>query len=357
MLSHKMKNRKLTAIDLFSGCGGVTEGLLQAGFNVIAAIEIDPIAINTYQLNHPTINLSQKDIRLINVNKWMHELNIESGELDLLVGCPPCQGFSTLRTKNGAHINRDHRNYLLFDMQRVIEVFQPKTIIMENVPKLYEKLVFDKFKKELEKLGYFTNWGIVDAQNYSVPQRRKRLVLTAGKGFGIPFPAQANQLKTVRTAIGHLKKSGASGDALHDLVENRTAHIRKIIMKIPKDGGSRSELPKELFLECHKKFDGFKDVYGRMAWDKVAPTITGGCFNPSKGRFLHPKYNRNITMREAALLQTFPRNYKFDLTNGKQDIALLIGNALPPELIRRQAIEVKKTLITIEIERVVNGKR
>jgi DNA (cytosine-5)-methyltransferase 1 len=125
---------------------------------------------------------------------------------------------------------------------------------------------------------------------------------------------------------------------LHNyLVAPRAPHIEKLIKAIPKDGGSRTDLGEEWQLECHKKSDGFKDVYGRMAWDSLSPTITGGCVNPSKGRFLHPTENRAITLREAALLQTFPKNYRFPLSRGKFPAALLIGNALPPEFIRRHA--------------------
>jgi DNA (cytosine-5)-methyltransferase 1 len=129
------------------------------------------------------------------------------------------------------------------------------------------------------------------------------------------------------------------------MAENeRSPKVRKLIADIPKDGGSRGDLPKRRQLQCHKKNDGFHDVYGRMAWDDVAPTITSGCFNPSKGRFLHPEQDRAITMREAALLQGFPRSYFFDATIGKSALALMIGNALPPEFIRRHAVEIRSAL-------------
>ena len=132
---------------------------------------------------------------------------------------------------------------------------------------------------------------------------------------------------------------------IHDIPElRRSQKVAALIRDIPKNGGSRSDLPRSRQLACHKKSDGFKDIYGRMAWDKVAPTITGGCFNPSKGRFLHPVENRAITMREAALLQGFPRRYIFDTKSGKQRIALMIGNALPPEFIRRHALAVAQAL-------------
>jgi DNA (cytosine-5)-methyltransferase 1 len=152
-------------------------------------------------------------------------------------------------------------------------------------------------------------------------------------GMDIPFAKKNCRQKTVKKTIGSLPRAGKSGDPVHDMPENRTPRIKKIIRLIPKDGGSRGDLPEEFHLECHKRCNGFKDVYGRMAWNDVAPTITSGCFNPSKGRFLHPVENRAITLREAALLQGFPCRYKFPITNSKSAVALMIGNALPPPLI------------------------
>ena len=115
---------------------------------------------------------------------------------------------------------------------------------------------------------------------------------------------------------------------------------------IPHNGGSRKDLPEEYWLNCHKKCNGFKDVYGRMAWDDLAPTITGGCFNPSKGRYLHPEENRAITMREAALLQGFPRDYNFPIVTNKSALAMMIGNALPPPFVKAHAISIKDALIS-----------
>src|SRR6266545_1984303 len=332
-----MARKKPTAIDVFSGCGGVTEGLRRAGFKVIAAVENNSVAAKTYRLNHPSTKLLELDIRQLDGKKWMRELGIKRGELDLLVGCPPCQGFSTLRTRNGTCWNRDPRNNLVDDMLKLVKQMRPKAVIMENVPRLGEKKVFREFANALDALKYSVKWDIVDVQRFAVPQRRRRLFLVAGHGFEIRFPREARKNPNVKTAIGHLKPAGKSGDSLHDMPENRSLKVRERITMIPKNGGSRLDLPERLHLACHKRFDGFKDVYGRMAWKDVAPTITGGCFNPSKGRFLHPSGNRNITMREAALLQSFRKRYKFDVRDGKQEIALMIGNALPPELVRRQA--------------------
>ncbi|MCU0785484.1 MAG: DNA cytosine methyltransferase [Verrucomicrobia bacterium] len=339
-----MQGKRPVAIDLFAGCGGVTVGLRQAGFRVAAALEIESLASRTYRMNHRGVRLTMADIRDVDGRKWLRELGLRRGQLGLLAGCPPCQGFSTLRTRNGATWNRDPRNNLVAEMLRLVKEMRPKTVMMENVPRLAEKKVFRDFTDTLECLGYKVKWDIVDVKDYAVPQRRRRLVLVAGRGIDVRFPKPVKSHRTVREAIGHLPPAGKSGDPLHDLPEQRSEAVRRKIAKIPRNGGSRRDLPKHMQLECHLRCNGFKDIYGRMAWDEVSPTITGGCFNPSKGRFLHPARNRNITMREAALLQTFPSRYKFDLAAGKQGVALMIGNALPPELVRRQAVEVKRAL-------------
>ena len=189
---------------------------------------------------------------------------------------------------------------------------------------------------------------ILNAADYGVPQRRNRLIYVAGLKRPAAFARPARVRRTVRDAIGALPLAGASGDAVHDMPEKRSRKVMALIKRIPKNGGSRTDLPMKAQLDCHKRCDGFKDVYGRMAWDEPAPTITSGCSNPSKGRFLHPDQNRAITMREAALLQGFPRSYKFPTTTNKQAIALMIGNALPPEFIRRHAMAIRKTMLGLK---------
>jgi DNA (cytosine-5)-methyltransferase 1 len=333
----------LTAIDLFAGCGGLSLGLRRAAFRVLGGVEKDSAAAATYALNHPRVDLLEQDIRTVNPRTWMKDLGLESGDLDLLAGCPPCQGYSSIRTRNGGKQNRDRRNTLIREMLRFTTVFKPKAIMMENVPGLMGKTALHDLESGLEALGYEVQCDIKDAQFYGVPQRRKRLILLAGKQLTIPFaPARKNSL-TVRKVLCGLYRAGSSGDRLHDLPESRSSEMKERIRKIPKNGGSRSALGKDQ-RPCHERSDGFKDTYGRMAWNKKAPTITSGCFNPSKGRFLHPVSNRCITMREAAILQGFPRRYKFDQSAGKQALALMIGNALPPEFSKRHARQVRKAI-------------
>lgn len=345
MQSYSKRRRKPIAIDLFSGCGGLTLGLRQAGFRVVGAVEADATAAKTYRLNHPSVLLKEMDIRKLSPLSFKRELGLRKGELDLLAGCPPCQGFSALRTLNGAAQGRDERNRLIYEMLRYAEAFAPKAIMMENVPGLMARNTFRRMCRKLERLGYKLTVGIKDAARYGVPQRRRRLILLAGREAEIAFATESRRIRTVKTAIGRMPPAGASKDALHNLPERkRSPRVTRLIRDIPKNGGSRTDLPRRRQLSCHLKSGGFSDVYGRMAWNDVAPTITSGCFNPSKGRFLHPLFDRAITMREAARLQTFPQSYRFDIRAGKQAIALMIGNALPPEFIRRHALSVRRVL-------------
>jgi DNA (cytosine-5)-methyltransferase 1 len=313
------------AIDLFSGCGGLTLGLKQAGFRVVGAIEIDPLAVETYKANHERVVIWEKDISKITAVEVMRRLKIQRGQLDLLAGCPPCQGFSTLTTLNG-RIGQDKKNDLVFEFLRFVRAMRPKAIMLENVPKLAKNRRFKTLNVELQRLGYEVNYSVLNAADYGVPQRRRRLILVAGYGQKIPFGEMANKKITVRNAFAKLGRC-AKTDELHNLPENRSDKVKKLIRQIPHNGGSRLDLGVQQQLECHRKCDGFKDVYGRMTWDKVSPTITGGCCNPSKGRFLHPTKNRTITLREAALLQTFPPNYFFSLKHGKFPAAQMIGNS------------------------------
>jgi DNA (cytosine-5)-methyltransferase 1 len=331
---------KPRAIDCFSGCGGMTVGLKRAGFSVVGAVEIDPVACDVYELNHPDTKLWRKDICELTCDEILTELNLRPGELDLLGGCPPCQGFSTLRTHNGKKRIRDERNDLIFQFQRLILGLLPKSVMLENVPGLFRNRRLSEFKKSLKEHGYAVIAKILNVADYGVPQRRRRLVVLASRYGTVGFAAKAERRLTVRDAIGALPPAGESGDPLHDLKENRTPRIRKLIDAIPHDGGSRTALPRNLQLKCHRESDGFKDVYGRMSWDRLSPTITTGCFNPSKGRFLHPCENRAITMREAALLQSFPADYQFPVEFGKINIASMIGNALPPEFIYCHARQI-----------------
>lgn len=335
-----MPDWRPTAIDLFAGCGGLTLGLKQAGFDVLAAIEIDEITAKTYSMNHPEVEMWEEDIREVHPADMMEELHLAEFELDLLASCPPCQGFSSITTLNGKHQVDDDRNDLVLQFLLYVQHLCPKAVMLENVPGLAHDARFSRLCSALRKLGYHVRWDILNAADYGVPQRRKRLILLGSLIGPVEFAQTTRIRRTVRDAIGMLPRAGRSGDPLHDFPERRTDRIREHIRRIRRNGGSRTELANRHQLPCHQNCNGFKDIYGRMAWDEVSPTITSGCFNPSKGRFLHPTCNRAITMREAALLQSFPKNYKFACDQGKIHVAEMIGNALPPEFVKRHATQV-----------------
>jgi DNA (cytosine-5)-methyltransferase 1 len=309
--------------------------LKKAGFKVIGSVEINPLAAETYGKNHLGVKIWQKDIRRLTGAEILRTLGLKKGRLDLLAGCPPCQGFSRIRH----HSEQDPRNDLLFEFLRIARVLRPKVILLENVPGMVRDRRFFRFIKGLESCGYYCKWGVLNAADFNVPQRRRRLIVIGSRvgTIDLPYKKAIQRKKTVKECIGELKTPVGNKDRLHRMYLNCTPRIKKLIVNIPFDGGSRISLGKKNQLACHKKTDGFRDVYGRMKWDDVSPTLTGGCFNPSKGRFLHPKQNRPITMREAAILQTFPRSYRFPIEFGLINIARLIGDALPPIFAQRQA--------------------
>jgi DNA (cytosine-5)-methyltransferase 1 len=334
----------LLAVDIFSGCGGLTLGLKKAGFRVVGAVELNDLAASTYRENHPEVRLWKQDVRKTTSPQILKELGLQRGELELLAGCPPCQGFSSMRRLNGGRRFHEKQNDLVFEILRLVKGLLPKAIMLENVPGLATNYRMRRLKADLKKLGYLVNAEIKDAKLFGVPQRRRRLILLASRDKQIPFAKPSNTRRTVRDAFSKLSRSRSARDELHNLPEIRSPRVQAMIKKIPKNGGSRKDLGQSSQLDCHKNFDGFHDVYGRMRWDDVSPTITGGCCNPSKGRFLHPTKNRCISLREAALLQSFPPNYYFSLEGGKFQAAEMIGNALPPEFIRRHALEIVKVL-------------
>ncbi len=343
MKNHKTKSRK--AIDLFSGCGGLSQGLVDAGFEVLACAEIRPEARATYAENHKTTKIFE-DIRLLSAKELMSAIGIKKAELDLLAACPPCQGFSSIRTRNGM-IAEDERNELIFEVLRLVKELLPKCVLIENVPRLLQDARIQKFKDALSELGYEFSEGILNAKNFGVPQRRKRMILIASRLGEFGLPDKIPLRKFVRDAIGDLPPpDGDHKRPLHRLRQNFTPIVLQRISFVKKN---RSELPDGLVLKCHRKYPkGFRDVYGRMDWDDVAPTITRSSHNPSKGRFIHPEQNRGITLYEAMLLQGFPRKYRFPINIGLGKISSMIGEAFPPPMAYAQANHIYKKLDEIE---------
>lgn len=333
------------AIDLFSGCGGMTEGLIRAGFHVIAAVEIDNYAAETYRANHAQhgVTLFETDIRQLESNRISELLNGEP--LHLLAGCPPCQGFSSLRKKNKRRSSKDPRNSLILEYYRMVEELRPICIMLENVPGIENYTLFKRVFSQLKKLGYNPQYKVVNVADYGVPQRRKRLVMTGSLLGSITVPDGNSELRTVRDYIGNIESVEETTDPVHRRYPRHSDSVMERIRLTPVNGGSRRDLPDTYTLECHRKEGvGFNDVYGRLRWDDVSSTITGGCLNPSKGRFLHPEENRCITAREAALLQTFRRDYVFPNDIPLTNLALMIGNALPPVFCAAQSSNIRQRL-------------
>ncbi|MBS1732011.1 MAG: DNA cytosine methyltransferase [Bacteroidetes bacterium] len=331
---------QLYSIDIFSGVGGLSEGMHQADFKTQVAFEIDEIASKAYKLNHPLTTVITKDIREVTIAEIKRSLN--GNPIHLLAGCPPCQGFSSIRRLNKKRSVNDKRNSLIMEYVRFVKALKPYTIMMENVPGLAEYYLFKNAIKIFKSLDYEVDWKIVNVKNYGVPQSRERLVLVGSRLGKIEVAKPIEEKKTVRQVIGNLPLPENSNDPIHKIFPVHTPEVQKRIELTPKNGGSRKDLPKEYLLKCHQAENiGFNDVYGRLRWDDYSTTITGGCLNPSKGRFLHPEQNRNISAREAALLQSFPIDYKFPADAPRANIALMIGNALPPNFSFIQSENIK----------------
>ncbi len=327
-----------TAVDVFCGCGGVTEGLKHGNIKVIAAIDNDPIACGTYRYNHPDVCLFEDDIRNVNIQDIQHTYFTQRS-LDLLVVCAPCQPFSS---QNKSFDSIENQLRLILNAIEFARVLEPKLIFFENVPGITRdrfNWVIKDLREKLGILGYFMSTPeIIDAADYSVPQRRKRTIMFAAKGCNMPvLPTPitpAGRRITVRQIIGELPVMYANDtyekDSLHHSRNHKPLTLKRLSY-IPKDGGSRDSLPDDLVLQCHRNYKGHPDVYGRMKWDDVAPTLTTGCTDLTRGRFTHPSEDRAITLREAARLQTFPDEYFF--YGSDSDIATQIGNAVPVKLI------------------------
>ena len=329
-------NEQYDFADFFCGAGGMSYGFHQMAdltgrLRWAGAIDIDKHAIDTYTHNYghrpANINLSEVEIDEIRA-----ALDLKEGNELILIGCAPCQGFSAHRKKD--HRGPDARNTLVGRFAEIAVALQPKMIIMENVPDLLAKKHwhhFQAFKDTVEAAGYHIAVKILGMADYGAPQSRFRTVLVAAKDFipTLPEPAfTSDQYRTVRDAIGDLPPLQAGGKDPDDPMHMTSRHRKEtveILKQVPKDGGNR---PKGVGPQCLDKVEGFYDVYGRLAWDKTAVTITARCRTPSCGRFVHPEQDRGLSVREAALLQGFPKDFYFE--GPFDDKYKQIGNAVSP---------------------------
>lgn len=323
-------------VDLFCGVGGLTCGLEAAGLNVIAGYDLDSSCEYTYTYNNNAIFIN-RNIELV-TGKEIKKL-LRGYEVKILAGCAPCQPFS--RHQKDKKNRKKHKDWkLLYQFGRLVQEVKPHIVSMENVPELENEQVFKDFVKVLEDLKYKVTYTVINAADYGVPQRRKRLLLLASRIKKIQLINPTHQQPvTVRQVIGNLPPIAAGeqneNDSLHITATLSEINLQRIQHSI--QGGTWRDWPEELVLDCHKKDSGqsYSSVYGRMMWDDVAPTITTQFIGYGTGRFGHPEQDRALTLREGALIQTFPQSYSF-VPQGEavilKNVARHIGNAVPPRL-------------------------
>lgn len=331
----------ITAVDAFCGAGGLSLGLSQIGFNILLGFDNDQKCIATLNSNTKFIHHSavQSDVKDMLGGNLLKKIGLKKGQLDLLAGGPPCQGFSVQRTIGGDH---DERNLLVKDYGDLIAEVFPRFFLMENVPGIGGKRgreIVDRFRDRMSLLGYTCHENILDAQDYGVPQRRKRFIMVGERTFSsgpvFEWPKKVScELNTVRKTIGHLPAPPNDGSDHLNFFGHRADRLsqkNKARLMALKEGQARDDLPDHLLAKCHKvssNIIGHRNVYGRMSWDEPSPTITARFDSFTRGKFGHPDQIRSISLLEGALLQTFPLSYRFSGT--KVDIARQIGNAVPP---------------------------
>ncbi|ENA1750813.1 DNA cytosine methyltransferase [Flavobacterium psychrophilum] len=358
--ANKLTYRDFEVVDLFCGVGGLSHGFVKEKFNVKAGIDFDNSCRYAFENNNKAKFL-HRDIKDFSHSELLSLYGNKKKKI--LVGCAPCQPFSIYNRNSSNSENRPEDKWkLLYSFSNLIDETEPEIISMENVPLVatFEGgKVFNDFINRLEAKNYLVSWSIVNAQDYGVAQRRKRLILFGsklGEKISLVEPTIKNgKYKTVKDAIGHLPNisDGESHpkDPLH--YSKKLNDLNKERIQATPEGGSWKDWDERLWLDCHKKESGknFGSVYGRMKWNEVAPTMTTYCIGLSNGRFGHPEQDRAISLREAALIQSFPEDYNFIDPNSEfssPTIARQIGNAVPVGLGIAVAKSIKNHIKKIE---------
>jgi DNA (cytosine-5)-methyltransferase 1 len=345
---------RTAVVDLFCGVGGLTCGLKKAGLKVVVGIDNDPTCKYAYETNNKVPFLTE-DVSELPSSK-ISEL-FDDADIKILVGCAPCQRFSKQASKYLDTFDRktDKRWNLLKSFAGYIRDVEPDIVSMENVPELGKYDVFQEFEKNLLDLGYKVDWHIVDCSKYGLPQKRRRLVLLASRLSEIKLlpaeDARFAEKRSVRSAIGGLGKikhgQTDSEDPLHRSAGLTAINMER--MKQSRPGGTWRDWNESLLPNCYRKESGktYSGVYGRMRWDDPSPTITTQFYSFGTGRYGHPEQHRALSLREGALLQTFPEDYKFFENVEGMSISTIsrhIGNAVPVDLGRIIGLSIQEHL-------------
>lgn len=341
---------KVAAVDLFCGAGGLTHGLISGGVTVRAGFDIDTACKWPYETNNTGAKFFDRDVAQLTgeqLKKWF-----KKGEVKLLAGCAPCQPFSAYSL--GKTDFEDKRWSMLGQFGRLVQELKPDLVTMENVPQLERHEIFAEFVSALEK-DYQVSVQVVSCTDFGIPQSRKRLVLLASRYGSLTLrqpDGRKDRAATVADAIGDMPMLEAgqqdATDPLHVCSKLSPQNLRRIKASVP--GGSWRDWDEELVAQCHRDESGqsFPSVYGRMDWTKPSPTITTQFFGFGNGRFGHPEQNRALSLREGAILQTFPKSYSFVKPGARveiKNVGRLIGNAVPVKLGKVIAESIMKHLV------------
>jgi len=325
----------MACIDLFCGVGGLTSGLKKSGLNVVAGVDIDRSCSHPFEANNGAKFLLEDISKL--EPETLNE-HFASASIRVLVGCAPCQPFSTYSQRY--ETVGTERWGLMYHFARLVKSIRPEIVAMENVPTVVKHEVYKDFVGALKEYGYYVWSDVVDCKQYGLPQNRKRAVLLASRDRPLQImPPTKNRKMSVREAIGAMPELAhgevSNQDRLHRSAKLSDLNLKRIKASHP--GGTWRDWPKELVAECHQKHTGrtYSSVYARMLWDQPSPTLTTQFFGFGNGRFGHPDQDRAITLREGAILQGFPREYSFLAEDDKvhfKTLGRLIGNAVPVTL-------------------------